>query len=200
MDDSSRREKKQWQAQQRSAARAAFPLTSASLQNLFDSVEDQLEQEPCDHTLRLTEAWLASNGHTPSAVVRWLRDHGGYCDCEVVTNVGDHWEQTAGRPPRVKLAVSLLPTARGGRSTSVCLRAARWRPHLRVAASSEWLGVAFVAGPAELEPGSEGVAIAELVYTETGVDYGALQPGIVADILEGRTVVGSARVLARWDS
>lgn len=198
MDDSSRSEKKQWQAQQRASARAAFPIAGSDLEALFNTVEEQLDQEACDDTLRLTEAWLASNGHAQAPVVDWLRDNGGCCDCEVVANVRDHWEETSGsRVPRVKLAVELLPMALGGRTTGVSLREARWRPHLRVSPSSEWLGVKFVGGPAELLPGARSEAVAELVYAETGVDYSALQPGIVVDILEGATVVGKARVLAR---
>jgi hypothetical protein len=200
MDDSSRHEKKQWQAHQRASARAALPLSNADLEAMFDELDDRLEEAPCDHTLRFTTGWLNSRGFATTAVVAWLRDNGGYCDCEAAANVRDHWEQTlSDGSSRVKLDVELLPAARGGRSIGVSLRESRWRPHLRVFPSSELLGVTFVSGPAELAPGARCEAIALLVYTETGVDYSALQPGIAADILEGETVVGSARVIARLD-
>lgn len=201
MDDSARREKKQLQTQQRASARAAFPLANANLEVMFDAVDDRLSLEPCDDTLRLTESWLASNGHAVAAVVDWLHDNGGYCNCEVVANVRDHWEQVSDDiHPTVKLAVELLATSRGGRSSSVYLRAGQWRPHLKVSASSEPLGVAFVRGPTELFPGSRSEAVAWLVYADNGVDYSALQPGTVVDILEGVSVVGRARVLARFNS
>jgi hypothetical protein len=194
MDDTSRREKKQWQAQQRASARAAFPLSDADLSAMFEELDDQLERDPCDHTLRFTMRWLASSGHASGPVVDWLRDNGGYCDCEVVANVCDHWEQARGDgSSRVKLNIELLPTASGGRATGVSLRGSKWRPHLRVSPSTELLGITFVDGPDELAPGAWCEAIAVLVYTQTDVDYSALQPGITADILEGATVVGCAR-------
>lgn len=30
---------------------------------------------------------------TRSHTIAWLKANGGYCDCEVVTNAADHWEQ-----------------------------------------------------------------------------------------------------------
>jgi hypothetical protein len=96
MDTSSREAKAKWQAQQRILARAAFPLPDDQLQRLFDYVDAQLDLEPCDHTLRSTLGWLDDHGHSPTRTVDWLREHGGYCDCEVVANASDHWDQNRG--------------------------------------------------------------------------------------------------------
>ena len=131
---SSRHEKKQWQARQRVSARAILPLSNADLEAMFDELDDHLEQEPCDYTLRFTMACLASKGHAAAPVLDWLRDNGGYCDCEVITNARDHSERTGDGSSRVTLSIELIPAAQGGRSTSVSLRGARWRPHLRVSA------------------------------------------------------------------
>ncbi len=92
MDAQSRREKKQWQAQQRAAARAAFPFPDEHLARLFEHVTQCLESGECDHTLRFTAAWVAEN-ESSVAVLQWLSDQGGYCDCEVEANARDHWEQ-----------------------------------------------------------------------------------------------------------
>ena len=43
----------------------------------------------CDHSLSDTTQWLGENGEDPEPVVSWLRDNGGYCDCEVISNVYD---------------------------------------------------------------------------------------------------------------
>ena len=96
MDASSREAKTKWQAQQRFLARAAFPLPDNELQQLFDHVDARLENDPCDHTLSLTTGWLADHGHANSRTVDWLREHGGHCDCEVVANALDHWDQNRG--------------------------------------------------------------------------------------------------------
>lgn len=42
---------------------------------------------PC--SLRLTTAFLESKKLDVQRVVPWLREHGGYCDCEVLANVED---------------------------------------------------------------------------------------------------------------
>ena len=62
---------------------------------LFGHLDSELGNHPCDHTLRLTTAWLVANGHEPERVVPWLRENGGYCDCEVLANVEDKLEEAA---------------------------------------------------------------------------------------------------------
>lgn len=41
----------------------------------------------CDHTLRRTKEFLsAAEGGDTTGSVAWLRERGGYCDCEVLMN------------------------------------------------------------------------------------------------------------------
>jgi len=63
-------------------------LTPGQLADLGQFIGRQLTATPCDHTLRITETWLR-NQDIPdaNAVVEGLRNHGGYCDCEVLANV-----------------------------------------------------------------------------------------------------------------
>lgn len=43
--------------------------------------------DDCDHTHTRTQRLLAANGVTDDApALAWLREHGGYCDCEVILN------------------------------------------------------------------------------------------------------------------
>lgn len=93
MDESDRDRKREWKQQQRLAAREAFPIAEPSLKSLFDTVDERVEKEGCDHSLRFTTEWLAANEQPIKKVVAWLNEHGGYCDCEVVANAADHWEQ-----------------------------------------------------------------------------------------------------------
>jgi hypothetical protein len=92
VDSQSRSDKKRWQAQQRAAARAAFPLPDERLGRLFDHVARGLAANECDHTLRFTLEALAEI-QPSSPVVQWLAEQGGYCDCEVDANARDRWEQ-----------------------------------------------------------------------------------------------------------
>ncbi len=95
-----------------------------------------------------------------------------------------------------------LPAAEGGRATSIHLRAAgtlSYKPHLRVGAEGDRLGVAFLDGePPVAAPGDQGSALVALIYVETGVDYASLVPGAVFEVLEGTGVIGNGTVRRRW--
>jgi hypothetical protein len=81
-----------WQSQQRSAARAKFPLPDAQLRELFDYLLVEFPTQGCDHTLRLTESWLNTRGLPVEPVIAWLHNNGGFCDCEAAGNAREAWE------------------------------------------------------------------------------------------------------------
>lgn len=93
MDERDRVRKKAWKVAERKAARKAFPLADEDLEELFTHVSESVEQAGCDHSLRATQKWIANRQVDHDAVIKWLETNGGYCDCEVVANVADHWEQ-----------------------------------------------------------------------------------------------------------
>jgi hypothetical protein len=81
------------QAQRRDVARAAFPLPDDDLAALFEAIGSGHSVAACDHSLRLTREWLAHAGYDIDKVVGWLEENGGFCDCEVVANSRDHWQE-----------------------------------------------------------------------------------------------------------
>jgi len=83
--------KRQFKDRERAKAEARLPMPKPELAALFARLDEQLSDGDCDHTLRHTEAFLAERGLDAAAVVPWLRDSGGYCDCEVLANVEDQW-------------------------------------------------------------------------------------------------------------
>lgn len=93
MDASDRERKKKWKARVRAAARTAFPLSDDLLRSLFDAVGASVTAQRCDHTHRFTEQWLLAHPERREMVIAWLEDTGGFCDCEVVANSKDHWQQ-----------------------------------------------------------------------------------------------------------
>ena len=93
MNNKNQELKKRWKKAEKDAARSMFPLPNDKLEAMFDAVEIALEDTGCDHSLRATTEWLRSNGFDVAAVVTWLENNGGYCDCEVVANARDHWEE-----------------------------------------------------------------------------------------------------------
>jgi hypothetical protein len=63
-------------------------LSPAELEDLGRHLDQHLREEGCDHTLRYTKAWLQQATYANvTSVIAALRNHGGYCDCEVLANV-----------------------------------------------------------------------------------------------------------------
>lgn len=82
-----------WKADQRAAARAKLPLPHEQMQAMFDMLDVEFPKRGCDHTLRLTSEWLISNNLPVERVVAWLRENGGYCDCEALANSEQAWHE-----------------------------------------------------------------------------------------------------------
>jgi hypothetical protein len=80
-----------WKADQRSAARTKLPLPNEQMQALFEMLDTELPSESCDHTLRLTRAWLTSEKLPVVETVTWLQENGGFCDCEALANAEQAW-------------------------------------------------------------------------------------------------------------
>ena len=80
-----------WKDGQRARREAGMALSHDDLRALFDHLDAALE-DACDHTLRHTLAFLRSRGLDEERVVPWLAEYGGFCDCEVLFNVGSEWD------------------------------------------------------------------------------------------------------------
>jgi len=76
-----------WKQQEKSSLAQSIPLPHAQLRALFAHLEDTLDETPCDHTLRLTRAYLAAHALDEAAALPFFARHGGHCDCEVLNNV-----------------------------------------------------------------------------------------------------------------
>ena len=58
---------------------------------LLDVLDEQLTEIECDHSLRVTEDFLADSSGEPEEVISWLIERGGVCDCEVLANLEDEF-------------------------------------------------------------------------------------------------------------
>jgi hypothetical protein len=85
--------KKQWQRQQRGAARAALPLPDDQMKALFDHLDVELPKYGCDDSRRITEKWLKDHNVEVDRLLGWLDENGGFCDCEVLANCEQAWEE-----------------------------------------------------------------------------------------------------------
>ena len=66
--------------------RDGLPIPVATFKALFDYVDTQLKSNECDNTLRHALDFIRNNGLPEQAVVDWLEDNHGYCDCETLMN------------------------------------------------------------------------------------------------------------------
>lgn len=69
-------------------------LTKKEASRLFDFLDEKLEQEGCDNTLKYTMEWLNSNidkEKIPS-VLEEIEEMGGFCDCEVIYNCYEDYD------------------------------------------------------------------------------------------------------------
>lgn len=94
MADLSKADKKaltqKWKADQSKG----YILTEENVQELFEYLEEQLDDACCDHTLRHTEQWLKDHisKEMIESVIAEITDMGGYCDCEVLLNCYEDYD------------------------------------------------------------------------------------------------------------
>ena len=73
------------------AAFDSLPISNANFKALFGLLDVRLPQDGCDHTRRLTVAFLREYSLPIDDVLAWLDDNGGFCDCEVLANSEEAW-------------------------------------------------------------------------------------------------------------
>ena len=82
--------KKTWKSEQR----REYILTKEDVQELFEYLEEQLNNSSCDHTLRYMVQWLTDNisQELIESAIAEVSDMGGYCDCEVLFNCYEDYD------------------------------------------------------------------------------------------------------------
>ena len=72
---------------ERAPRAALIAVDHGQLEELLDYIDEQLGEEPCDHTTRHAERWAESRGIDWAELAEGLREFGGCCDCEILLNV-----------------------------------------------------------------------------------------------------------------
>ncbi|MGG9961150.1 DUF2695 domain-containing protein [Ferruginibacter sp. SUN106] len=74
----------------------SLPTSRENFKALFDNLDEQLTDNECDHTLILSVRFLQSfKLDNIEAIAEWLKENGGYCDCEVLANVEEKFDDNA---------------------------------------------------------------------------------------------------------
>jgi hypothetical protein len=86
-DKTRKRLRAQYKQADREAWQAQLPLAPDDHAALLVHLDERLCARGCDHTLTITEAWLAAHDHDVVRVTARFRELGGRCDCEVLANI-----------------------------------------------------------------------------------------------------------------
>lgn len=71
----------------------SLPISKELFQTLFDFLDEELEKNGCDDRLKFTKQFLEINKiQNVDEVENWLKENGGFCDCEVLYNVEEKFE------------------------------------------------------------------------------------------------------------
>ena len=90
--DKKRKALAEYKCRQKEAFLASLPMSTALFRELFDYLDELLGEVGCQHDLRLTESFLQEHSCDTVTVLEWLQDNGGCCDCEVLANIEEKFD------------------------------------------------------------------------------------------------------------
>ena len=71
-----------------------LPVSRELFQKLFDFLDEEFEINDCEDSLKMTKQFLESQHiQNMEEVKNWLKENGGFCDCEVLNNVEERFEK-----------------------------------------------------------------------------------------------------------
>ncbi len=70
-----------------------LPAAKDYFEDMFYFIEDKLEQESCNHTLRYAMQYVMENRLNFPKVTAWLNENGGFCDCKVLEEIVPEWRK-----------------------------------------------------------------------------------------------------------
>ena len=71
----------------------SLPTGQEDIEDLFYYLEDKLEREECNHTLRYSMQYMMENRLNFPKLSAWLQRNGGFCDCKVLEQIAPEWRK-----------------------------------------------------------------------------------------------------------
>lgn len=71
---------------------SSLPLDKSYILELFDFLDLELGKRGCNHNFELMTEFLKLKGLDKENVFEWFREQGGYCDCEILFNIEDRFD------------------------------------------------------------------------------------------------------------
>lgn len=76
-----------YKEKEKSIFKNSLPLEKKEFLLLFNYLDEMLDIHQCDNTLKFTLEFLRENNLPIEKSLDWLRENGGFCDCEVLANI-----------------------------------------------------------------------------------------------------------------
>jgi hypothetical protein len=74
----------------------SLPTSRENFKALFDDLNEKLTDNSCDDTLKFSVAFLRSlKLENIEEITKWLGENHGYCDCEVLANLEEKFDDNA---------------------------------------------------------------------------------------------------------
>ena len=71
----------------------SLPLAKDIFESLFDYLDEKLSEYDCQEDFTFTVEFLEKHDCDIEQVLEWLVENGGGCDCEVLDNVEERFEE-----------------------------------------------------------------------------------------------------------
>ena len=95
MGEMTKNQKKEALRACRQKEKKSYCLEKEEVEELFEYLEEALQEEECDHSLKNTEQWIIDNiddEERRDQVRREIKEDGGHCDCEVLGNCYEEYD------------------------------------------------------------------------------------------------------------
>ena len=88
-----KRLREDYKKQEREKFEESLPLSRELFFDLFDFLDVELETQACQDDFLLTQTFLEKHNVEIETVRDFLEANGAYCDCEVLFNVEERFEE-----------------------------------------------------------------------------------------------------------
>lgn len=82
----------EYKKRERESFEKSLPMSKNLFVDLFDYLDENLEEYGCQHDFTLTLSFLEDNNCDVDTVIEWLLENGAGCDCEVLFNIEENFE------------------------------------------------------------------------------------------------------------
>jgi hypothetical protein len=78
------------------------PVPYDALRDLFEYLDrTSATGYECDHSFTLARRFIAERHLPGESFLEWLQQNGAGCDCEIIFNVAQQWEEVVGFEPKI---------------------------------------------------------------------------------------------------